>query len=167
MFDQPDGSNVFDKFSKYGGNANAFTSFNITAYLVSSTANFEENLEALLDYVQSPYYTDETVAKEQGIIGQEIRMYDDSPAWRVMFNMLLAMYHNHPVRIDIAGTVESIAQIDDTLLYECYNTFYHPSNMILTIAGDIDIDEVMKEIKLNQSKKNYKKQAYIFKFVKN
>ena len=88
MFDQPDGSNVFDKFSKYGGNANAFTSFNMTAYLFSATSNFEENLKTLLDYVQSPYYTDETVAKEQGIIGQEIRMYDDNPGWKLFFNFI-------------------------------------------------------------------------------
>ena len=118
MFDQPDGSNVFDKFSKYGGNANAFTSFNITAYLFSATSNFEENLETLLDYVQSPYYTDETVAKEQGIIGQEIRMYDDNPGWKLFFNYINCLYKNHPVKKEIAGTIESISEITADYLYK-------------------------------------------------
>ncbi|MEE1075259.1 MAG: pitrilysin family protein, partial [Acutalibacteraceae bacterium] len=90
---------------------------------------------------------EQTVKKEQGIIGQEIRMYDDSPGWRVMFNMLMAMYHNHPVRIDIAGTVESIAQIDHNLLYKCYNTFYNPANMFICIAGNVDTEQVLKQIK--------------------
>ena len=139
MFDQPDGSNVFDKFSCYGGNANAFTSFNITAYLVSATANFEENLEALLDYVQSPYYTDETVAKEQGIIGQEIRMYDDNPGWQLFFNYINCLYNEHPVKKEIAGTVESISEITADYLYKCYNTFYNLSNMSLVITGNVDV----------------------------
>ncbi|MBR0360512.1 MAG: insulinase family protein, partial [Clostridia bacterium] len=146
MFDQPDGSNVFDKFSKYGGNANAFTSFNITAYLVSSTANFEENLEALLDYVQSPYYTDETVAKEQGIIGQEIRMYDDNPGWKLFFNFINCLYNEHPVKKEIAGTVESISKITADYLYKCYNTFYNLSNMSLVITGKVDIESASKVI---------------------
>ena len=140
MFDQPDGSNVFDKFSLYGGNANAFTSFNITAYLVSSTANFEENLATLLDYVQSPYYTDETVAKEQGIIGQEIRMYDDNPGWKLFFNYINCLYKEHPVKKEIAGTVESISEITADYLYKCYNTFYNLSNMSLVITGKVDIE---------------------------
>ena len=146
MFDQPDGSNVFDRFSKYGGNANAFTSFNITAYLVSSTANFEENLEALLDYVQSPYYTDETVAKEQGIIGQEIRMYDDNPGWKLFFNFINCLYKEHPVKKEIAGTVESISEITADYLYKCYNTFYNLSNMSLVITGKVDIESASKVI---------------------
>ena len=146
MFDQPDGSNVFDRFSKYGGNANAFTSFNITAYLVSSTANFEENLEALLDYVQSPYYTDETVAKEQGIIGQEIRMYDDNPGWKLFFNFINCLYKEHPVKKEIAGTVESISKITADYLYKCYNTFYNLSNMSLVITGKVDIESASKVI---------------------
>ncbi len=146
MFDQPDGSNVFDKFSKYGGNANAFTSFNITAYLFSCTANFEENLEALLDYVQSPYYTDETVAKEQGIIGQEIRMYDDNPGWQLFFDYINCLYKEHPVKKEIAGTVESISHITADYLYKCYNTFYNLSNMALVITGNVDVDSAMKVI---------------------
>lgn len=146
MFDQPDGSNVFDKFSKYGGNANAFTSFNITAYLFSATANFEENLAALLDYVQSPYYTDETVAKEQGIIGQEIRMYDDNPGWKLFFNYINCLYSKHPVKKEIAGTVESISHITADYLYKCYETFYNLSNMAIVITGNVDVDRAIKVI---------------------
>ena len=146
MFDQPDGSNVFDKFSKYGGSANAFTSFNITAYLFSATANFEENLATLLDYVQSPYYTDETVKKEQGIIGQEIRMYDDTPGWQLFFNFINCLYNSHPVKKEIAGTVESIAKITPEYLYKCYTTFYNLSNMALVIVGNVDVDSAVKVI---------------------
>ncbi len=146
MFDQPDGSNVFDKFSKYGGNANAFTSFNMTAYLFSATSNFKENLETLLDYVQSPYYTDETVSKEQGIIGQEIRMYDDSPGWKLFFNFINCLYNEHPVKKEIAGTIESISEITADYLYKCYNTFYNLSNMSLVIVGNVNVDEAIKTI---------------------
>ncbi|MDD6213750.1 MAG: pitrilysin family protein [Firmicutes bacterium] len=149
MFDQPDGSNVFDKFSKYGGEANAFTSFNMTAYLFSATANFNENLETLMDYVQSPYFTEESVKKEQGIIAQEIRMYDDNAPWRVFFNFLGLLYNNNPVKLDIAGTVESIAKIDKNLLYRCYNTFYNLSNMTLFVTGDFDVEETLAVIEKN------------------
>lgn len=142
MFEQPDGTNAFDKFAKYGANANAFTSFNCTCYLFSCTENFNENFEHLLSYVQEPYFTKENVEKEQGIIGQEIRMYDDDPDWQVQFNLLKALYANHPVKIDIAGTVESIAEIDKDVLYTCYNTFYDPSNMAVCVVGDINPDEI-------------------------
>lgn len=146
MFDQPDGSNVFDKFSKYGGNANAFTSFNMTAYLFSATSHFEENLETLLDYVQSPYYTDETVSKEQGIIGQEIRMYDDNAGWKLFFNLINCLYNEHPVKKEIAGTVESIREITADYLYKCYNTFYNLSNMSLVIIGNVDVEKTISVI---------------------
>ena len=145
LFESEDGD-AFTKFAKTGAYANAFTSFDKTCYLFSCSDNFYENLDILLDFVQSPYFTKETVEKEQGIIGQEIRMYDDSPGWRVMFNMLMSMYHNHPVRIDIAGTVESIAKIDYNLLFRCYNTFYNPSNMFICIAGNVDTDTCLKQI---------------------
>ena len=153
MFDQPDNSNVFDKFSKYGANANAFTSFNMTAYLFSATSNIEENVATLLDYVQSPYFTDDTVSKEQGIIGQEIRMYDDNGGWKVFFNLLNCLYHNHPVKKEIAGTVESISKITPELLYSCYNTFYNLSNMAIVIVGDVDPEKI-KGIIENNIKKN-------------
>ncbi len=145
LFESEDGD-AFSKYAKTGAYANAFTSFDKTCYLFSCSNLFYENLKILLSFVQSPYFTKATVEKEQGIIGQVIRMYDDSPAWRVMFNMLLCMYKNHPVRIDIAGTTESIAKIDDELLYKCYNTFYNPSNMFLCIAGNVETDKILKMV---------------------
>jgi len=146
MFEQPDGSDAFAEFSLYGANANAFTSFNLTCYLFSCTDNFTESFEHLLSYVQTPYFTKENVAKEQGIIGQEIRMYDDDGQWVVMFNLLKALYHVNPVRIDIAGTVESISQINEDILYKCYNTYYNPSNMVVCVVGDVNPDEVFASV---------------------
>ena len=153
MFDQPDGSNVFDKFSRYGGNANAFTSFNITAYLFAATSNIEENIETLMDYVQSPYFTEESVQKEQGIIGQEIRMYDDSGSWKLFFNFLNCLYKEHPVKKEIAGTVESISHITPEYLYKCYDTFYNLSNMSIVVVGNVDPVKISKVIE-NGVKKN-------------
>ncbi len=142
LFESEDGD-AFSRYAKTGASANAYTSFDKTCYLFSCTENVYESLEILLDFVQSPYFTEQTVQKEQGIIGQEIRMYDDDPQWRVMFNLLRAMYHNHPVRVDIAGTVESIAKITPELLYKCYNTFYNLNNMVLCVAGNVDINKVL------------------------
>ncbi|MBQ1935913.1 MAG: insulinase family protein [Clostridia bacterium] len=142
MFEEPDGTDAFERFSKTGANANAYTNFDTTAYLFSCTDGFEENLRTLLDFVQTPHYTEQNVAKEQGIIGQEIRMYDDDPEWVAYFNCLQALYHQHPVRIDIAGTVESIAEITPELLYRCHESFYHPGNMALIVAGDVDPNRV-------------------------
>ncbi len=142
MFEQPDGGNVFGEFAKYGANANAFTSFNMTAYLFECTEQPIKNLEILLDYVSKPYFTDENVAKEQGIIGQEIKMYDDDAEWRCAINLLGAMYKNHPVKNDIAGSVESISKIDKDLLYKCYNNFYNMANMVLFVIGDVAADDV-------------------------
>lgn len=146
MFEQPDGGNAFDLFSETGASSNAFTSFDLTAYLFTCTDRFYENLDILLGFVNTPYYTDENVDKEQGIIGQEIKMYDDEPSWRVFFNMLGAMFHNTPVKIDIAGTVESISHITPELLYKCHRQFYNPENMILVMVGDIDPSEAEKYI---------------------
>lgn len=154
LFDQPDGTNVFDSFSRFGGNANAFTSFNMTAYLFSSTSDFSENLKILMDYVQKPYFTAESVQKEQGIIGQEINMYDDNPGWRVFFNLLGCLYQKNPVKIDIAGTVDSIAKIDEKILYKCYNTFYNLSNMTLFVTGDFDAEEILGVIESSIIKSN-------------
>ncbi len=142
LFESEDGD-AFTKYAETGAYANAFTSFDKTCYLFSCSNRFYENLNILLNFVQSPYFTEQTVQKEQGIIGQEITMYDDSPAWRVMFNMLLSMYRNHPVRIDIAGTVQSISHINADLLYKCYNTFYNPSNMFICIAGNVETEKVL------------------------
>lgn len=149
MFDMPDGSNIFDKFSRLGANANAFTSFNMTAYLFSSADFVEENLEILMDYVQTPYFTEESVQKEQGIIGQEIRMYDDNPTWRVFFNYLDCLYKDHPVKKDVAGTVESISHITAEYLYKCYNTFYNLSNMAIFVTGDFDPEKILSVIEKN------------------
>lgn len=141
LFESEEGD-AFERYAKTGASANAFTSFDATCYLFSCTDKFYESLEILLDFVQSPYFTKETVAKEQGIIGQEIKMYDDNPNWRVVFNHLKALYHNHPVKDDIAGTVESIAEITPEYLYRCYYTFYNLRNMALCIAGDVDVQKV-------------------------
>ena len=149
MFEQSDGTNAFDKFSVYGANANAYTSFTCTCYLFSCTDRFSENFEHLLSYVQDPYFTEENVSKEQGIIGQEIRMYDDEGSWQVSMNMLRALYHNNPVRIDIAGTVESISRITKDTLYQCYNTYYNPCNMAITVCGDVDPEEIFDLVDKN------------------
>lgn len=146
MFEQEDGSNVFESFAAAGASCNAYTSFNMTGYLFKTTENPYENLKILLDYVQKPYFTAENVEKEQGIIGQEIRMGDDNPGWVLLFNFLKAMYHKNPVRLDIAGTVESIAKITPEILYKCYNTFYNLSNMALFVTGDIDPALALKVI---------------------
>ncbi|WP_093988669.1 EF-P 5-aminopentanol modification-associated protein YfmH [Massiliimalia timonensis] len=148
LFESEDGD-AFSLFAKTGASANAFTSFDRTCYLFSTTNHFKESLKSLLTFVQSPYFTQETVEKEQGIIGQEIKMYEDNPGWRVFFNLLGCLYHNHPVKIDIAGTVESIAKIDAKLLYKCYHTFYNLNNMVLAIAGNFSVQEAEEVIEAN------------------
>jgi predicted Zn-dependent peptidase len=160
LFEKEDGD-VFQQFSRQGASANAFTSFTRTAYLFSSTSDVEKNLETLVDFVQDPYFSDKTVEKEKGIIGQEITMYDDNPDWRLYFGLISNLYKNHPVKIDIAGTVESISHITKELLYECYHTFYHPSNMLLFIVGPIDPKAIMDQVRENQAKKDYKDQSEI------
>lgn len=146
LFEEEDGGNAFDRFSLTGASSNAFTSFDMTAYLFTCTDRFYENLDILLDFVNHPWFTPENVAKEQGIIGQEIQMYEDDPEWRVFFNTLSAMFHHNPVKIDIAGTVESISHITPEVLYRCYRTFYNPANMVLALAGDVDIRKVMEYV---------------------
>ncbi len=154
LFEKEDGD-VFQRFSELGASANAFTSFTQTSYLFSTTMNVKENLETLLDFVQEPYFTEVTVEKEKGIIAQEIQMYDDMPEWRLSFGLLENLYPNHPVSIDIAGTVDSIQDITKDHLYLCYNTFYQPSNMNLSVTGQFDAHEIMEVIKENQSKKSF------------
>ena len=134
---------AFELFAKTGASANAFTSFDRTCYIFSCSKNFEKSLEILLDFVKKPYFTEQTVQKEQGIIGQEIRMYQDDPDWQTLFNLLRGLYSKNPVRIDIAGTIESIAEINAKLLYSCYNTFYNLSNMALAVAGNVKVDDVI------------------------
>ncbi|MFO7951398.1 MAG: pitrilysin family protein [Bacillota bacterium] len=156
--------NVFDRFATLGASPNAYTSFTQTSYLFSCTDNFEQSLEHLLDFVQEPYFTEQTVRKEQGIIGQEIKMYEDHPHWQVFFNLLTGLYREHPVRNDIAGTVESIAQITPELLYRCYNTFYHPSNMALFIVGDLDPGQVSSQVEANLARGGYSAMGEIVRF---
>lgn len=146
LFEEPEG-NIFNEFSKLGSYVNAYTNFNQTAYLFSSTDKFYDNLRVLLRFVEHPYFTDENVEKEKGIIEQEIKMYDDAPNWKVFFNCLNGLYHEHPVKIDIAGTVESIRKIDKDTLYKCYNTFYNPNNMILFMVGNVDFSKAIDVIR--------------------
>ncbi len=157
LFDNENGPDTFSRYAEYGANANAFTSFDKTAYLFSCTENFKESLEILLDFVTKPYFTDETVKKEQGIIAQEIRMGEDNPSRALFFNLMDALYENHPVKISIAGTVSSIAKIDAELLYKCYNTFYNLGNMALCVCGDVSEEDVIdvadKVLKKNDCKR--------------
>ena len=147
MFEQKNGTNSLDVLTELGVNANAYTTNNYTTYLFEATDNFYPALDELMDYVQNPYFTDENVEKEKGIIAQEIKMYDDYPDWVVYMNALKNMYKNNPIRIDIAGSVDSIYKIDKEVLYKCYNTFYNPSNMVMCFCGDFEPEELMKEVK--------------------
>lgn len=155
LFEEEDG-NVFDRFAALGASANAYTSLTMTSYLFSCSDHVYENLDILLDYVQAPHFTEENVEKEKGIIEQEIRMYDDHPAHRLRRNVLQALYHAHPVRIDILGTVESIRRIDPDVLYRCHETFYHPSNMALFVVGDVDPDKVLALVERDMAPRGYK-----------
>lgn len=147
MFEQENGTNSLDVLTALGVNANAYTTNNYTTYLFEATDNFYPALDELMNYVQNPYFTDENVEKEKGIIAQEIKMYDDYPDWVVYMNALRNMYRNNPIRIDIAGDVDSIYKIDKEILYKCYNTFYNPSNMVMCFCGDFEPEELIKEIK--------------------
>lgn len=162
LFEQKDGS-VMDKFAALGSRPNAFTSFNQTVYLFSCTDLFKENFDLLLNFVQNPYITEESVEREKGIIGQEINMYRDDPGWRVTFNLLDAFYKKHPVKLDIAGSIESISKITKDTLYKCYETFYHPSNMLITVCGDVDHEKVFEQVERNiESTRNHGEIKRIF-----
>ena len=147
MFEQPNGTNSLDTLMALGIDANAYTSNDHTAYLFECTDNFYEGLDELMDYVQHPYFTEENVEKEKGIIGQEIGMYDDDPSWQLYINAMDCMYKENPIKIDIAGTVESISKITPDVLYKCYNTFYNPSNMTMVVCGDFEPEKLLNEIK--------------------
>lgn len=165
MFEKEDGD-VFHEFSKQGASANAFTSFTQTAYLFSATSNVKQNLKTLVNFVQDPYFTEQTVEKEKGIIGQEIKMYEDEPDMHLMFGLLENMYHHHPVQINIAGTVASIADITKDWLYTCYETFYHPSNMLLFVVGPVDPAEILSLVEENQNAKDYHAQPPVQRYFK-
>ena len=157
VFEQKDGVDPFTFYSERGSDANANTSYYKTTYLFSGTNFLNEGLNYLLDYVQSPYFTDENVNKEKGIIEQEIKMYDDSPYYKLYDGIVYNAFVNHPIKYPIAGTVDSINKITKEDLYICYNTFYNPSNMFLVVTGNVDPKEIIDLVKLNQSKKDFKK----------
>ena len=159
MFEQADGTNSLDTLTSMGVEANAYTTNDHTAYYFEAIDNFEPAFKELLNYVFNPYYTDENVEKEKGIIAQEIKMYDDDAISKVFLNALECMYEKCPVRLDVAGTVESINKINKEILYDCYNTFYNPSNMILSISGNFEPDYIFNLIKNNL--KNNEKQEKI------
>lgn len=142
MFDMP-GGNALSLLSANGASPNAFTSSGITAYHFECTDKFYENLKVLLEFVSTPYFTAESVQKEQGIIGQEIRMVEDSPDYNIYNNLLRCLYEHNPVRDSVAGTVESIAEISDKTLYYCHEVFYNPSNMTLAVVGNADPEKVI------------------------
>ncbi len=163
LFEKEDGD-VFQLFGQQGASANAFTSFTKTSYLFSTTDQVEQNLTTLIDFVQAPYFTEETVNKEKGIIGQEIQMYEDDPNWRMFFGILNNLYPAHPLHIDIAGTVESIDKITAQDLYTCYRTFYQPSNMVLFVVGKMEPEKLMKLIRENQEAKSFPPKQEIVRY---
>ncbi|WP_373896068.1 EF-P 5-aminopentanol modification-associated protein YfmH [Virgibacillus sp. CBA3643] len=160
LFEKED-RDVFADFGKQAASPNAYTSFTKTAYLFAATDHIEKNVETLIDFVQDPYFSEESVEKEKGIIGQEIKMYDDQPDSQLFMGTIKALFQNHPVNIDIAGTVDSINTITKDDLYTCYNTFYHPENMTLFIAGNFDSDNMMNLIQSNQQAKDFKRIDHI------
>ena len=147
MFEQKNGVDSFYVLMALGLDANAYTTNDHTAYLFECTDHFYEGLDDLMDYVQNPYFTDQNVEKEKGIIGQEIGMYDDDPGWQLYINAMDCLYEKNPIKVDTAGTVETISGINPEMLYKCYNTFYHPSNMVLTVVGDFEPEAILAEIK--------------------
>lgn len=153
MFEQPNGTNSLDTLMALGLDANAYTTNDHTAYLFECSNNFYEGLDELMDYVQHPYFTEENVEKEKGIIAQEIKMYDDEPSWRLYMNAMDCMYKENPIKIDIAGSVDSISKITPDVLYKCYNTFYNPSNMTMVVCGNFIPEELLEEIKKRLVKK--------------
>ncbi|HLR65251.1 MAG TPA: pitrilysin family protein [Pseudogracilibacillus sp.] len=173
LFEKEDYDVLFE-FSKLGASPNAFTSSTKTAYLFSATDHIEKNISLLLDYVQEPYFSDESVEKEKGIIVQELKMYQDNPGMTLYSETLKSMFKEHPIHIDILGTEASINAITKEDLYTCYESFYHPANMALFIIGNIDPEETGQLIRQNQAAKtfpeaekvtkgSYNEQAAVFK----
>ena len=163
MFEQKSGINSLDTLSALGVNANAYTTNDHTAYLYEATDNFYEALDEFMDYVQNPYYTDENVEKEKGIIAQEINMYEDYPEWQLYLNAVKCMYKDFPVRLDIAGSIDSISNITKEMLYLCYDNFYTPANMVMAICGDFEPDKILEEVKkrlIKSEKKDVPQRIY-------
>ena len=143
LFDLPD-RDVSAEFAAMGAMVNAFTSYDLTAYYFSCTENFEDCLHLLLEFVSTPYFTEESVEKERGIIDQEIGMVADEPGTRVFENLMTAMYAKHPIRVPILGTEETIRDITPEILHTCHRAFYHPGNMLLCVVGDVDPEEICR-----------------------
>ena len=163
MFEQENGKNSLDTLMALGIDANAYTTSDHTAYLFECTDHFYEGLDELMNYLQNPYFTNENVEKEKGIIAQEIRMYDDDPGWQLYMGILDCLYKNNPIKVDIAGTVESISKITPEVLYKCYNTFYALDNMTLVICGDFEPEKLLEEVKKRLTKnKTYEKIERIY-----
>ena len=163
MFEQENGEDSLYKLMALGIDANAYTTNDHTAYLFECSEHFYEGLDELMDYVQHPYYTDKNVEKEKGIIGQEIRMYEDDPSWRLYINAMDCLYKNNPIKIDIAGTIETISKINPQMLYTCYNNFYHPSTMVFVVVGDFEPENILMQIKkrlLPKERRNEIKRMY-------
>ena len=161
MFEQKDNKDPFTFYSERGCDANANTSNYKTTYLFSGANSFYDNIKFLLDYVQEPYFTDENVEKEKGIIEQEINMYKDDPFFKIYDGIINNTFVEHPIKYPIAGTVEDIYKITKEDLYNCYNTFYHPSNMFLVITGNVEPKEALNVIKINQGDKKFDEQKEI------
>lgn len=143
---EKEGQNALDVFSEIGVTSNAYTTFDHTVFYFETVDQFEKSIALLVKLVKEPYFTDENVAKEQGIIGQEIMMGDDDPGYMIYFNTLKAMYQNNNVKIDIAGTIDSISKITKDYLYTCYHTFYQPNNMFFVVVGDVEVEETIRQI---------------------
>jgi predicted Zn-dependent peptidase len=160
MFEKPDGD-AFARFAALGASANAYTEYTTTTYLFSTTAHVKECLDILLGLVQDPYFTPDNVAKEKGIIEQEIRMYLDMPGDRLHSNLMRALYQKHPARLDIAGSVESIRTITPDVLYRCYETFYHPDNMLVLVVGNVDPAAIIGQVAEDQARRGRTPQGEI------
>ena len=157
MFEQKDELDPFTFYSERGCDANANTSNYKTTYLFSGANSFSDNINYLLDYVQDPYFTDENVEKEKGIIEQEIKMYEDDPFFKMYDGIIYNSFIKHPIKYPIAGTVDDVNATTKEDLYNCYNTFYHPSNMFLVITGNVDPKDAIELVKINQEKKKFDK----------
>jgi predicted Zn-dependent peptidase len=165
LFEEPDGTDVSQQFSQLGMTSNAYTGPYYTVYYFSTVDHFNAGLNILLNFVQTPWFTDATVAKEQGIIEQEIRTGLDNPLRTAYFNMLESMYHYHPVRIRVEGTVESINRITKELLYQCHDTFYHPGNMMLVATGDLDFKAIEEQVRRDQAGRNYQRRDAVARVI--
>lgn len=159
LFEQENGTNSLDVLSSLGVDPNAYTTNDHTAYLFEATNHFYEALDELMNYVQNPYFTDENVEKEKGIIGQEINMYEDDAEWQVYMNAMKLMYKVNPINIDIAGSIESISKINKEILYKAYNNFYDLSNMVLVVCGDFEPKTILEEIKKRITKTSNQKEV--------